>query len=67
MNTSDINLKNATTGTTATIFNLMGKQVKTQVLSIGNNNINISELPKGIYTISVSNSDGLKTQKIILE
>jgi hypothetical protein len=63
----NINLKNATTGTTATIFNLMGKQVKTQVLSIGNNNINISELPKGIYTISVSNSDGLKTQKIILE
>ncbi len=66
-NTVNINLKNIVSNTVATIYNLVGKQVKTQTLSLGNNSIDVSTLAKGIYTISIANGETVKTQKVIVE
>ena len=62
-----INLENVAVGTNVSIANLMGKQVKFQPLSIGNNNIDISNLAKGIYLVTVNTAEGNKTEKLIVE
>lgn len=54
-------------GTTLTITNLLGKQVIVQLLSIGNNTIDISSLPKGFYIATIQTAEGRKTQKLIVE
>jgi Secretion system C-terminal sorting domain len=65
---ANINIDNAITGSTVTVLNLMGKQIKTQLLTIGNNKIDVSNLSKGIYMVNVNFANGqLKTQKLIIE
>ena len=49
------------------VTNLMGKQVKTQPLSLGNNSIDISNLSKGFYLINVITNEGKRTQKLFVE
>ena len=49
------------------ITDLMGKQVKKQLLSIGINNINIASLSKGYYLVSVIANEEKNTQKLIIE
>lgn len=66
-NAININADFATTGTQVLVTNLMGKQVKAQMLSIGNNKIDISNLSKGFYLVSVITNEGRKTQKLIVE
>jgi hypothetical protein len=51
----------------ATITDLMGKKIKLQALSIGNNSIDITNLAKGFYLITVASETGSKTQKLIIE
>ena len=59
----NINADYVTTGGQITITNLMGKQLKAQVLSVGNNKLDISNLSKGFYLVSVITTEGKKTQK----
>ena len=66
-NKININADFVTAGGQIVITNLMGKQTKTQALSVGNNNIDISTLSKGFYLVSVITSEGKKTQKLIVE
>ena len=49
------------------ITNVYGKQVKVQELSLGNNSIDISNLSKGLYLVSVSTSEGTQSKKLIVE
>ena len=49
------------------VTNLLGKQVITQALSMGNNAVDISNLSKGFYLVSIITSEGKKTQKLIKE
>lgn len=63
----NVNLTTIESGAKITIVDLMGKQLQTQLLSIGSNRIDISKLSKGIYTINVSGVDGITPQKLIVE
>lgn len=56
-----------TAGATLTITNLVGKQLKVQNLSLGNNNVDITSLPRGFYMVSIQTAEGRKTQKLIVE
>ncbi|MFY7965888.1 MAG: T9SS type A sorting domain-containing protein [Chitinophagaceae bacterium] len=49
------------------VTNLFGKEVKSQNLSIGINTIDINNLTKGFYLVSVVTNEGKSTQKIIVE
>ncbi len=49
------------------VTNLFGKEVKSQNLSIGINTIDINNLSKGLYLVSVITNEGKSTQKIIVE
>ncbi len=49
------------------IADVYGKQVKTQPLSIGTNTINIANLSKGIYFVSVITNEGKTTKKLVVE
>lgn len=49
------------------VTDLYGKQYKKNQASIGVNTINISDLSKGVYIVSLSTVNGLQTQKIIVE
>ncbi|MFY7965395.1 MAG: S8 family serine peptidase [Chitinophagaceae bacterium] len=46
---------------------LYGKSVKTQLLSMGTNTIDISKLNNGIYFVSVITNEGKTTKKLIVE
>jgi len=50
-----------------TITDLMGKKIKSQSLSIGNNNIDVTNLSKGFYLVTVTSETGSKTQKLVIE
>lgn len=65
--TLNINADFATAGSQIIITNLMGKQVKAQALSVGNNKLDISSLGKGFYLVSVVTNEGKTTQKLIVE
>lgn len=65
--TLNINSDFATAGSQIIITNLMGKQVKAQALSVGNNKLDISSLGKGFYLVSVVTTEGKTTQKLIVE
>lgn len=52
---------------TATFVDLSGKQIMTNQLTIGKNNVAISNLPPGIYIIQVKTSTGIATEKLIIE
>jgi len=49
------------------IFNLLGELVSQRKLPIGTNEIDISNLKKGIYIIKIENSTGIIQQKLIKE
>ena len=49
------------------ITDLYGKQLKTQALSLGNNLVDIINLSKGIYFVSVVTKDGKTTKKLVVE
>ena len=49
------------------VTDLYGKQVKTQLLSIGINDIDVSNLSKGFYLVTVITNEGKNTQKLIVE
>ncbi len=52
---------------TILVTDLFGKQVKTQPLSLGTNQIDIANLRKGIYFISTITNEGKTTKKLIVE
>ncbi|MFY7883884.1 MAG: beta strand repeat-containing protein, partial [Dolichospermum sp.] len=54
-------------GGSIVVTDLYGKAVKTQPLSMGTNNINVSSLSKGVYLVSVINNDGKTTKKLVVE
>ncbi len=49
------------------LYDILGKEVLKQNLSIGLNEINISNLKKGIYLTSIITNLGIQTKKIIVE
>jgi hypothetical protein len=49
------------------VTDLYGKQVKMQSLSMGNNTLDIANLSKGFYMVSIITSEGKTTQKLIVE
>ncbi len=49
------------------ITDLYGKQVKTQALSMGTNNISINKLAPGMYFVSVITTEGKTTKKLVVE
>ena len=49
------------------VTDLYGKRVKTQALSIGSNNIDIRNLSKGFYLVSVLTNEGTQSKKLIVE
>ena len=53
--------------TKITIFNVLGKQVKTANLTSTKNNISISDLPKGVYLIKVLSGTHFESRKLIIE
>jgi len=51
-----------------TVFNALGKQVKTQTLFNAENNIELTGLQNGIYFVSILDNKGnLKTEKLLIE
>ena len=51
--------------TKITIFNVLGKQVKSFTLNPNNNNIDISDLSKGVYLVKISGDNTYTTKKLI--
>ncbi len=49
------------------VTDIFGKRVKTLALSLGTNNIDISNLSKGLYLVNVITNDGTKVKKLIIE
>jgi hypothetical protein len=49
------------------VTDLYGKTVKTQILSMGTNTIDIANLGKGMYFVSTITSEGKNTKKLIVE
>jgi hypothetical protein len=49
------------------VTDLYGKVAKTQLLSMGTNTVNISNLSKGFYLVSIITSEGKTTKKLIVE
>jgi hypothetical protein len=49
------------------VTDLYGKTVKNQVLSMGTNTVNIANLSKGFYLVSIITSEGKNTKKLIVE
>ncbi len=49
------------------VTDLYGKTVRTQTLSMGNNNVDIANLSKGFYLVSVITVNGKNTQKLVVE
>ncbi|NDH07229.1 T9SS C-terminal target domain-containing protein [bacterium] len=50
-----------------TITDIVGKQVRKQALSLGSNEIDITNLAKGLYTVNITTKDGKKVQKLVVE
>jgi hypothetical protein len=50
-----------------TITNTLGQAVQAGVLSTNINKINLAQLPKGVYLISIFNKDYKQTDRIILQ
>lgn len=50
-----------------TIINTLGQALQTGILSTNINKIDLTQLPKGVYLISIYNKDYKQTDRIILE
>ena len=48
-----------------TIFNILGKKVKTANLTVSNNTLDISELSKGVYLVKITIENKFITKKLI--
>ena len=66
-NTVSIQIDKLITEGQIVITDLFGKQLKSQLLSIGKNNINISQFSAGMYFVSVMTIEGKTTKKLIIE
>lgn len=49
------------------VTDVLGKQLKQQNLSLGNNEVDITNLAKGFYLVNIRTKDGVKTQKLVVE
>jgi hypothetical protein len=49
------------------VSDLFGKPIKMQLLSIGNNIVDIANLTKGFYTVSIITTAGKFTKKLVVE
>ena len=49
------------------IFNSVGKEVKIITNPLSTENINISDLPKGIYFVQVKNGNSILTKKLVIK
>ena len=49
------------------VTDLLGKQIKQQVLVVGNNSIEIKKLTKGIYFVNIVTDKEKQTQKLVVE
>ena len=56
-----------TTSGSIVVIDLYGKQVKTQALSLGSNSIDVSNLAKGFYLVSIITNEGKTTKKLVVE
>jgi len=63
----NLNFEYATSGSQISVTDIYGKSVITKALSIGNNNLDISKLSRGLYLVSLTSAEGIKTQKLIIE
>jgi hypothetical protein len=62
------NVDFAEAGGSVILTDMYGKQVKTQALTIGTNQVDINNLSKGFYLVSVITNDGSRsTKKLIVE
>ena len=64
-NTISINMDKVIGDGQIMITDLYGKKLKTQALSIGSNNIDISNLSKGLYLVSVLTNEGIQSLSLI--
>lgn len=51
----------------ASVYNLNGALIKTFAIIPGMNNLNVSQLPKGLYIVHFSNSKGVEKYKFLKE
>lgn len=63
----NIRVDKLTSNGSIVITDLYGKQVKKLSLSIGNNTVDVSNLAKGMYLVSMITESGKQTQKIVVE
>ena len=61
----NINVANIIGTIDMTLENAVGQQVRKAVLQTGNNNIDISNLPTGLYLIHITSGNGVRTEKIV--
>lgn len=61
-----IQLGNTREAVTLTLRNALGQTVKTMQLPAGKNNVDMSGLSQGIYTLEVANAGGKMTKKIVV-
>ena len=64
---SVLNIENMTDATEVKIFNVVGSLIKTVEVGSTNATINVADLTKGIYFVSVYNEEGVQTTKFIKE
>jgi hypothetical protein len=63
----NINIENLVGTSNMIVTDLYGKVVKSQTLSMGNNEIDVSRLSGGMYFVSVITSEGKTTKKLIIK
>lgn len=52
---------------TAAVIDLYGKILKTQILNVGANRIDVSSLAKGMYLLDITTEKGKQTHKVVVE
>jgi serine protease AprX len=62
-----INISEALDGALMTMYDLQGREVAKNILTLQNNTVDVQNLSSGIYLINVSKGGATKTQKIIVE
>jgi hypothetical protein len=62
-----LQLENITANADVIITDVFGKTVKKQVINIGTNNIDVSNLAKGLYFVSVHTNESVFSKKLIIE
>ena len=62
-----LNVKTLVGAGSIVVTDLYGKQVKAQTLSLGGNIVDVSNLSKGFYFVSIITSEGKTTKKLIVE